>query len=61
MYKLFGNGLLMPQTGLRILFASIVCGQGLTQKYICLKGFLFLVSGSDPYLFDSVSTVCSLY
>lgn len=54
---MLGNGLVFSQTTMSKLLASIVCGQGLTQKYICEKMLLFLVTGSDPYLFDTVIIV----
>lgn len=53
---MLSSGLVFSQTKMTKLLTSVVCGQGLTQKYICEKGLLFLVAGSDPYLFDTVIT-----
>lgn len=46
-----------PKTSMTKFFAKTVCGVKITQKLICQKGIIFLVSGSDPLLFNTVTII----
>lgn len=45
----------MPQTRLQTFLAGTLYRQRLTQKLICENFFIFSVTGTDPYHFDTVN------
>ncbi|CAH1737543.1 unnamed protein product [Aphis gossypii] len=52
-YQRISNGMVMPQTTMKMIFASTVCGGKMTQKLICQRGIIFFISGSDPQYFNT--------
>lgn len=52
---MFTNGELLPQSKLRTLFASTICGGvKMLRKFMCEQTIIFLTCGSDPYHFNTV-------
>jgi hypothetical protein len=49
--------MLLPHSRLRTFFASTVCGNKITQKFICQRSMIFFVSGSDPRYFNTVINI----
>ncbi|XP_022178043.1 gastric triacylglycerol lipase-like [Myzus persicae] len=52
-YQRMTNGMVMPQTMTKKIFASTVCAGKMTQKLICQRGIMFFICGSDPQYFNT--------
>uniref|UniRef100_A0A2S2P304 Lipase 3 n=1 Tax=Schizaphis graminum TaxID=13262 RepID=A0A2S2P304_SCHGA len=52
-YQRISNGMVMPQTTMKMIFASTICGGKMTQKLICERGIIFFICGSDPQHFNT--------
>ncbi|XP_008186492.2 lipase 3-like [Acyrthosiphon pisum] len=52
-YQRLTNGMVLPQTRMKKIFASTVCAGKMMQKLICQRGFIFFICGSDPKYFNT--------